>query len=296
MRHLIKTGFLAACLALGQVWGDSDFAPYNYNLLENVQFEVGYATGKFISIDKDYAEIGAFAPVIIDDRWAPFVDARGYRFHDGKWAASAGLGLRRNLSECCECSALGVNLYYDYRRGLARTNFHRVGFGLEWLNSCWDARVNGYFPVWRRTQTASTCVFDQIGGGFFATRRKLDFAYTGFDAEVGAPLFNYCDINLYGAAGPYYFYRTHHHHFWGGYGRLELDWKTYLSLEGRVSYDHVHHTQAQGLVRLSVPLDFFYSSCGRCECECDWLLIQPVRRIGILLTDHCCDWKWNWRD
>lgn len=258
------------------------------NIFQKTEIELGYYTGRFISIDEDYLEIGLFAPFYLSNCYTTFLDVHGYRFNDGKWASSAGLVIRQNLSEF---SALGFNTYYDYRRGISRHNFHQIGLGFEWLKNCWDFRINGYLPVSQKTQTSNFCVFDQLGDGFFATSRRVEYAYNGFDAEIGMPLLSCCNFNLYGAAGPYYYMRSHQNHFWGGHGRLELDWKSIFYLQIRMSYDKVHSTNFQGVIQVSFPLDFCWKNCG-----CHGLMSKRVQRNGIILTDHCCDWTWNWDD
>lgn len=270
-----------------------DGSPSYINIFHETQLEFGYNTGKFISIDKDYSEASIFVPMSLSNCYTPFLELHSYRFNDGKWAASTGVGIRKNLTEF---SVLGINVYYDYLRGESKHNFHQIGLGLEWLNDCWDIRINGYLPVSQKTHKSAFTIFDQFDDGFFATRRKIEYAYSGFDAEIGVPLLRYCNFNLYGAAGPYYFLNFHQNHFVGGYGRLELDWNSVLSLQIRMSYDKVYSTNIQGIIQFSLPLDFFCScSCSEnCGCHCS--INQQVRRKGIILTDHCCNWTWNWDD
>lgn len=287
MKNFILS-YLLNMLLISQIWADD--SP-SYDALHATQIEFGYYTGKFISIDKDYGEAGLFAPLSLSNCYTPFLDIRGYRFNDGKWAASTGVGIRKNISEF---SVVGINAYYDYRRGESKHNFHQIGLGFDWLNNCWDFRFNCYLPVCRKTQTSSFCVFDKLGDGFFATRRKIEYAYSGFDAEIGAPLWSYCDFNLYGALGPYYYLRSHQNHFLGGHGRLELDWKSMISFQVRMSYDKVYSTNVQGIIQISIPLDSFCSCWENCECK--QLMSQRVHRNGIILTDHCCNWTWNWDD
>jgi hypothetical protein len=82
--------------------------------------------------------------------------------------------------------------------------------------------------------------FDNLGNGFFSPPAvKLNMHIVVFDAEIGLPLLSYCDFSLYGAAGPYYYTLSHQENFWGGHGRLELNWKSILSLQIQISYDNV---------------------------------------------------------
>lgn len=263
------------------------------SMFQGTQIEFGYNSGKFISIDKDYSEATLFVPLSLSNCYTSYFDARGYRFNDGKWAASTGVGIRKNLNEF---SALGINTYYDYRRGESKHNFHQIGLGFEWLNNCWDIRINGYLPISHKTQTWNFCIFDQLGDDFFATRRRIEYVYSGFDAEIGMPLFSYCDFNLYGAVGPYYYLHSHQNHLWGGSGRLELDWKSIFSFQIRMSYDRVYSTNIQGTIAVSFPLEFVCSGLCRGNYGCHRLVSQQVRRNGIILTDNCCHWTWNWND
>lgn len=285
MRNFVLSSFLTI-ISTSQLFADCSQSCNA--LFQESRVTLGYSTGKYISIDQDYSEIGLFAPLSISSCYNPFFDIHGYRFNDGKWAASTGFGIRRDL---CECSALGINAYYDYRKGkCSGHDFHQLGFGFEWLNNCWDVRVNGYFPF-LRTQASHFHLFDQLGDGFFATCRSSEYAYSGFDAEFGMPLLSHCGLNLYAAAGPYYYSRSHQNHFFGGYGRLELDWRSILSLQIRMSHDNVYSTNVQGIIQISFPLDFCWDNWG-----CDRLVNQPVRRNGIILMDRCCNWTWNWDD
>lgn len=257
----------------------------------NIEFS--YSMGRYISINNDYFDIGLFTPLVSSIGQSLFLDIHGYRFNDSKWATSIGLAERYQLSEL---NIVGFNLYYDYRRGKSKNNFHQMGLGFEWLNDCWDIRINGYLPVSKKTQTASFCLFDQLGDGFFATRRNIEFAYSGFDTEIGHAFENYCDINLYAAVGPYYYQRADQRHFWGAHCRLELNWKSIFSLSIRLSNDNIYSTNVQGIFQVSFPIDFFNLNSCFWQSENNCPFSQSVWRNGIILTDHCCDWTWNWAD
>lgn len=255
-----------------------------------VRLEGGYAVGRFIGLHENYAELGTFlAPAPIAE-WQPFVDLRGYRLDNGDWAASGGLGVR--WRDACFCRIWGANLFYDYRESCIG-NFNRIGFGLESLGECWDCRLNVYIPVNGDTKRSCLCVFDDFIGPFLVTVRKKEFIFKGIDAEIGGHLWRWCNFSLYGAAGPYYYYHTHCDQIFGAQARLELYWLQYLSLEVRGSYDEEDKTNVQGKVMLRIPLDIFFCSGTACD-PCRELLIQPVRRFGVIFTKHCCDWTWNW--
>lgn len=151
--------------------------------VSEIQIDIGYAAGKYITIE-DYAILSAFTPIPLNDPYSTFFDVRTFRFNDGKWALSTGVGLRYEL---CNGDIFGVNAYYDYRRGKSRGNFSQLGLGAEWLDCLWEARINGYFPQ-KRGHRGSCHKFD-LGDGFFMVNTRPEHAYTGFDAEVGLHLF-----------------------------------------------------------------------------------------------------------
>lgn len=259
--------------------------------LDDIRFEVGYATGKFIGIDKDYLELGVFAPFQATCDSYVFTDLRAYRFDESEWATSMGLGFRKGFCDM----VLGGNVYWDYREGHCNTDFNRIGIGVEYLSDCFDVRINGYIPVSAQTGWCRKHYYNDYEGGYSATCRRKEFCVAaGFDAEIGTPFFCWCDLSLYGAVGPYYFDKKNEENYWGGMARLELNWKSLLSLEVRTSYDRHNHSHTQGRFLVSIPLDFF-NFCN-CDDRCCWdrLFTQPVERNGIIFLDHCCNYTWNW--
>jgi hypothetical protein len=250
-------------------------------------FVFGYTTGKYISQDTGYATFGVFTPYARPD-WLTFVDLKGYRFERNHWGASAGVGGRFMLP--CY-GALGLNVYYDYLGGQFKGEFHQVGAGLEWLNPCWDIRLNGYFPVGNHSQFHKKCFYSDLGDGFMASRGRLEYAFSGADLEAGMHLWNRWNLNFYGALGPYY-YSAHEHkrHFYGATARLRVYYKDYVYVQVRVSHDREYHTRVQGSLEVRIPLEVFLCMP---RCGCDWFT-QGVYRQGVIMTDRCCTWSWNW--
>lgn len=291
MKKLIFSTLLSIFAASGHAY-DFGCGENNCFSFQDPIIGLGYYTGKYISIDRDYGEISLFVPSSEVDCWSFFLDAHGYCFLNGKWAGSVGGGVRWDVSSC---QTLGVNVYYDFRRAKSHHNFNQIGVGFEWLSNCWDLRVNTYFNAGSRKHSSGFVFFDDIGDGFEADRRRIEYSYQGFDAEVGFPIFDYCDFDFYVAGGPYYYVNKNHNDFWGGYGRAVVDWKSMVSAEIKVSHDKIYHTNVQGIFRISFPFDFFCaSSCDEC-CDDDCAYPQ-VYRNGVILTDDCCHWNWNWDD
>ena len=251
------------------------------------EFVFGYTGGKYISQDTGYGTLGLFTPYA-KPTWLTFVDLKGYKFENNRWGASGGLGGRFMLP--CR-GAIGLNAYYDYYEGRLQGNFHQVGGGIEWLNPCWDIRLNGYFPIGDHAHFHKKCFFGDLGDGFMATRGRLEYAFTGGDLEAGMRLWSQGNTLFYGAIGPYYYAAgKHNRHFYGATARLRLSYKEYVYLQVRVSQDRIYHTCVQGSLEIRIPLEVFLCLP---PCGCDWF-VQPVYREGIIMTDRCCSWSWNW--
>lgn len=245
-----------------------------------IQLDVGYAAGKFIGLKEGYAEFGALVASESYGEFQPLADLKAYRLNNGHWASSIGFGLRW----WDQCSRIwGANIFYDYRKAHIG-NFNRFGLGfellgLELLGTCLDYRLNFYIPFKsenseeRESQPYKFCT-------------EKEYTFSGLDFEIGGHLWQWCDFELDGAAGPYYY---HHKNFsenksniYGAQARLGLNWTRYLSFETRVSCDNEFHTRVQGEVILNIPL---------CELFCgsehdDWResITRPIQRNGVIFT------------
>ena len=264
------------------------------SLLDDARFEVGYVTGEFIGLKEGYLDLGVFVPIFECGDFVSFVDAKGYRFENSRWGASAGLGMRTwCLNECI----LGSNIYYDYLEGRFH-NFNRMGAGLECLTPCFDVRVNGYFPILDTEHRSRIHCFDDFQGDFIALSRNREFTpRVGFDMELGLPIGCWWDsLSIYCAAGPYYYNWRHKKNYWGGQARLELYWKSYVTVQVQTSYDRVNHSRTEGKFLLFIPFNVIDLLSGGecCENLCKALFYQPVVRNGTIFTDHCCSFCWNW--
>lgn len=312
----------------------------------------GYSVGRDVGVDSSYATLGAtwFPELGCDRSWIPFVDVAGHWLsnnnrhgnsnhgrnghsnlsnnsrhshsdhgnnnrhghNDGRWAANAGIGVR--YLDPCTCDSIwGLNVYYDYRGGRCKRNYNQVGVGLEWLHPCWDVRVNGYFPVGDQNSHCRRNVFTYPGGAII-TCQELQTALTGFDAEIGAPLWcNSCyGLSLYGAVGPYYYTprnnghnhnhndhsgshnnsvsnHNNHHNFnkniWGGRIRLAARWNDWVELSVQGTRDNHFKTRVLGTITVMIPFEALCSPC-QCEWNCYRWWDQPVHRQPIIGVEN----------
>lgn len=261
-------------------WGSQPFIDY----LTDFRCELGYSAGKYAFLDEGYGELGLFLPIEENNR-CYFADLRGYSLSHNKWGSSLGFGFRFKQNS----RILGTNLYYD-NRGCRYGKFNQIGFGIESLGCYLDFRVNGYLPIGNDTLSSSRYTYD-LSNGFLATCYNREFSLQGFDAEVGGHIFNKNNLQAYGAIGPYYYHSKDLENLWGGYARFQLSWRSYITTEAILSCDRINNVHFQGKVMISIPFKAVFNSCND-----PWInsLIQPVRRNGIILTNRCCDYTWNW--
>ena len=244
--------------------GDPTYEECPYPCIEDIRLNGGYYLGKFISIDQSYGQFGFVKPLSVFEEDRPFIDAEAYIFNDHKWAASGGVGYRVRTSYS---GVAGLNVYYDYRRGQC-SSFNQVGAGIEWLSDSVDVTLNGYLPVGKSTKR---------------NNKKFEYAYSGFDGSIGTALYSYRGYNLYAYVGTYYLTHDYQKQFWGGFGGVDLDWKSLIIVKLRFSNDRIYSKTAQGIFMLSIPLDLFYCASAQ-ECYCGFdLFSMPVRRIGMIL-------------
>ncbi|MBS0616054.1 MAG: inverse autotransporter beta domain-containing protein [Verrucomicrobia bacterium] len=215
----------------------------------------------------------------------PFLDLRGHVFNNGKMAANAGIGLRYISS-----MLWGVNAYYDYRK-TEHQNYNQVGLGFESLGEVWDFRANGYFPVGRTKSHFYQPKFHAFKAHNMIISLKREFDMAGTNAEVGAHFSGNKYVDLYAAAGPYYFSGKGKNAI-GGQGRLYGKIGDYLGLEVRGSYDNLFKGIVQGELSIIIPLGGKKNVAHNANrtCSRDRALhkraYQRIDRQEIIVTSH----------
>lgn len=260
--------------------------------LEESRLKVGYAVGKYIGITESYGEAGLFIPLSCPGTWRTFGEIKTYRFDDGKWGLSSGLGLRFVGNED---DIWGLNVYYDQRKRTSTHSFNRVGFGLEFLSSCWDLRLNTYCPIHPlHSYSHNKKYFTYEGTDYLASCRIEGRSEAGgADLEFGMPLFECDDFKGYAGLGGYYVGWTHQdRNYAGGMARLDLGWTEMFALRLRGSYDQHNKTHLQAIFSLELPFDWMNCFCESTYCRDP--LLQEVYRNGVIFIDKCCNFEKNW--
>lgn len=259
------------------------------NPFSKIRIEAGYSAGQFIGIKQSYAELGLFLPIFSENTLTSFIDCRGYRLNNAKWGLSSGIGIRKHIDDD---QMIGANIYYDYLEGNFHKSFQRAGFGLEWLGECLDFRINTYFPVGHQIHSSKIASYTDYIGRYKAACRTKQFSIgSGVDAEVGHLFSCWNTFNVYGAAGPYYYSARQKNNYFGGQARIEVTYQSLVSIQIRTSYDKINHSRTQGQIQISIPFDILSSGL---TCFNEDRSLQPVTRTGVIFTDDCCDYKWNW--
>lgn len=248
--------------------------------------------GNGIGYKKGYTSLDGFFAWDKGDNFVPFLDLRGHVFNDGRLAANAGLGGRYLVNSMAR--SFGANVYYDYRN-TTHQHYNQVGAGLESLGTHWDFRINGYFPVGRRTSHYFHTRFDRFKGNNILIQRKKEFDMVGFDSEVGYHIKAWRNYPIYAAAGPYYISGRFGQHSWGGETRLSVAWKDYIKLQGSFSYDSIFRDIWQGQISFSLPFgkghklkkgnERYNRSCNEAYLARETLL-QDVYRKEIIVADR----------
>lgn len=255
---------------------------------QHFRLDVRHIEGGGIGYKKGYTTFeGFFATNPSWSSLVPFLDLRGHVFNNGKFASNLGVGLRKSNS----CHVFGLNAYYDYRK-TTQINFNQIGFGAELLGVKWDLRINGYFPVGKKTVKLAEPSFVEFVGNQMMILPNNQFDMKGFNAEFGWHIDRPNCFDFYLAAGPYYFTQTNNPKVWGGKARLACRYKDYVTLELSNSYDNYFHNKFQCLLTLSLPLGSEptlkpsdYKNCAEPKAIRS-RMVQPVERQEIIVQGN----------
>lgn len=258
---------------------------------------VGYTSGPGVGYRDGYGTLGFFlAPSCLYNCFLPLLDIRGHVFDNRKdGALNVGVGLRYVQSSV----AYGANVFYDFR-SLRGKNFNQIGFGLEFFNCYFDARINGYLPLGDRTQSIRKKHFFYPGDYHVFCQEKTT-ALPGGDFDLSTTYSHFCPNDctwdLVVGSGPYLFKPPHRRTVVGVRARLGIQLLDYFYVEGRYSHDSVFKNRLQGVIVLTIP---FGKNCDTCVQRCclDYLhqiATEPIWRNEIIILDRSsCHYEPNY--
>lgn len=265
----------------------TDTVTYRDNLLF---FTAGYSFGKSIYSKSPYGEFQLFTlPWGRTAKLYPVLQANSYILDQGRYAFSVGGGLR--FDSCSYSRTFGANLFVDVMKGFCGT-FSELGVGVESLsNNCgFDFRLNGYIPCGKQNNSCPVQTF-LYPGNFIVTAQQREFINAGIEGEMGKALCKIACAEIYSAIGFYSYWNHNISSFSGVKARACAQLFRYLSVEVLYSYDHFYGGLVQGVVSLTLPLDFCKSRCCERECIC-----KPrfIRREGLPLLTQTCHYTKNY--
>ena len=243
--------------------------------------------GRGIGYNHGYSTLeGLIFPIHTDNNLWPFLDLRFHYFNNNEFSANGGIGVRYNADK--QKIIYGLNVYYDYRSDHHQSlNFNQIGFGFELLWKQLDFRLNGYLPL-EKEKTVKRSVFSDPSGEYISAREQVRVALSGLNAEFGRSIVKVKNLTIYGAIGPYYYRANDFCNTFGGQFRLNMRIAKYITLEGRVTYDHLFNTRGEGIIGLNFPL-----GCPKSNKSTQNRLTQHVQRNEIIVLDKFIKWKTN---
>lgn len=207
-------------------------------------------------------EVDLFLPIAQDDRTLLFLDLRTSFDNLDQREGNFGLGYRAMQDSGWN---LGAYAFYDRRRSSEGHYFSQVTTGLEALGQDFDARINAYLPIGRKSYEVEDSARVDVSGGSIQILSGLERAYHGGDAELGwrVPVFatdQDSEIRVYG--GGYWFDAESSEAVAGPRGRIEL--RLYDPIEalpgsrvtfsGELQRDEARGTQHFLGLKLRIPL------------------------------------------
>lgn len=215
------------------------------------RISIRHQEGSGVGFREGYSSVDAFLTLFPSCACRPFIDLRGHYFNDGKWAANAGLGLRKAIKRCK--AVAGANLYYDFRDAPhSGSGFHQIGPGVELLFDKCDLRANAYITIGKRTRVYQK-KFTHFAGhnAFFLEKKKQ--AMHGGDIQIGGKLLRKRDSFLHAAVGGYYFRGRSGRDAIGGMVRATAQISPYFTIEGQGSYDTEFKGRGWGSIAVNIP-------------------------------------------
>ncbi len=216
------------------------------------QIRVRHIEPNGIGYREGYTSLDLFLTVPLKcSNFLPLFDLRGHVFNHGKYALNTGFGFRWLPERFAK--VLGVNFFYDHRRTNKRP-YNQVSMGWELLGQRWDFRANGYWTVGGKRTDPFDFSFDLFPNNTFLITAEYESSMKGADGEVG---FHYpimeC-VEVYAAAGLYYYYAGKFGvSTTGGSLRASATIFKYLTLEANGSYDHLFKWIGQGAIAINIP-------------------------------------------
>lgn len=281
----------SSCFCVEEVSGGVEKA-YLHSILDDLTLRVAYRGKKGLGYRYGYGTLGLFyCPKTYCLDIQPLVDVRLHRIDNGHFASNIGVGCRKRF-----CDQIGgVNAFYDYREEWD-ASFHQIGIGGEWFTSCFDIRANGYFPVGKSVQRSSCHFF--YPGGYQASKFIRKYAFFFAEIEAGKCWNLFCNLDVYTAAGPYYFKSRFKGNACGAKWRARTTFWNALTVEVLGTYDRIFSNRIQCYIGIDIPIKNIFCNlskifCGTWKCGCNEMC-APIYRNELIVLKRSCNWRANY--
>lgn len=229
---------------------------------EQAKWGASVDTGIKASENRRIGEVDLFLPVAQDERSLLFLDLRTSFDDLNQREGNFGLGYRAMQDDGWN---LGVYGFFDRRRSSENHYFSQITTGIEALGPDFDARVNAYIPIGRKSHEVENSTRVDLSGGSIQILSGMERVYHGGDAELGwrVPVFTAdqnAEVRIYG--GGYWFDAESSESVAGPRARLEF--RLYDPIEalpgsrvtfsGEVQRDDARGSQHFFGLKLRIPL------------------------------------------
>ncbi len=174
-KHLLKTFFTGIIL----VW------PLISNAYFYHQIQTEYKAGS-----RHIGRLNILTSLYGTSKNLLYIDAIGVITSKDTKEGNLGLGYRHIVSMNSVPFIAGSYLFYDARKTQNNNIGHQITGGIELLNTFGEFRINGYFPVGKKTFTLNTqdgVVHDNTNI-YFGKKNRVEKILGGFDVEAGAKI------------------------------------------------------------------------------------------------------------
>ncbi len=262
--------------------------------------------------------LGGFNTVYAEDKWRPYID---FEFKPGndrtigqsdivipvaqdeKSLLTANIrtmiadDIRNEFSIGANYRQIYDNSYiiggygfYDRRYTSQSNQFNQATFGLEFMSTNWDARLNGYIPFGDKEKLADTGVTPSVTGTTIQLNAfdLVEKAVGGMDIEFGGKIPVLEDTRAY--IGVYHFDASGVDNVTGPRARIEtrihdLDFLgagSRLTLGAEIQHDDARDTQSFAIARLRIP--FNGSKKTKNHSVLERRMLDPIIRDVDIIT------------
>ena len=214
--------------------------------------------------DRSLAVADLFLPFYQSSTSLAYFDLRGVATTNEEFEGNLGVGYRTVVGDLFgEEAVMGGYEFFDLRQSANNNTYYQGAAGVELLTDTFEARINGYLPNSDRNVLVPGGNFIGLSGTTVTTFQLGDVveqALPGIEGELGVNLDLSEELRA-NITGGYFHFARDSIEVSGPKARLELSYAdplgwdgALLTFGGEIRHDDINDTNANGFVRLSIPL------------------------------------------